>query len=160
MIWNVGANLWYMDGRVCGERHGLAHPCSQGCLSSTHPHLINTQRREWSGSWEERQCVVWRECSKRPALGSVYTRSSSVACACIVCVNYYITKYHITTTLVTPTWSRRASCKKTLPHRPVRSNRPIGLLSTVSVFESRRSDPKSQLCGSRSLRGSLLCRVL
>jgi hypothetical protein len=52
----------------------------------------------WSGSWGEKQCVVWRECSKRPALGSVYTRSSSAACAFIVCVNYYITKYHITTT--------------------------------------------------------------
>ena len=45
----------------------------------------------------EKQCVVWHECSKRPALGSGYTRSSSVACACIVCVDYYITKYHITT---------------------------------------------------------------
>jgi hypothetical protein len=31
------------------------------------------------------------------------TWSSSVACAYSVCVNYYVTKYHITTTLVTLT---------------------------------------------------------
>jgi len=50
-----------------------------------------------SGDRFSRRCDR-RECSKCPALGSVYTRSSSVACACIVYVNYYITKHHITTT--------------------------------------------------------------
>jgi hypothetical protein len=47
-------------------------------------------------------------CSKRPALGSVYTRSSSVTCACIVRVNYYITKHHITTTCICSLWYRHS----------------------------------------------------
>jgi len=42
---------------LCGERHGLAHPCTQGCLSSTHPHLINTQT-ESRVKWQLRRKAV------------------------------------------------------------------------------------------------------
>jgi len=47
----------------CGECHGLAHPCSQDCLSSTHPHLINTET-ESRVKWQlEREASVWCDAS-------------------------------------------------------------------------------------------------
>ena len=84
-----------------GGHHGLAHPCSQDSLLSTH---TPQPYKHWDrvtcevAAGKRSQCLAWRECSKQPALGSAYTWRSSVACAWIVCVRKYIHNHYVTTT--------------------------------------------------------------